>query len=70
MILQGVIYNLWAPLKKLIGFTSLIVEMRQDRNPSLADCGMHPFFSIWTLVVNDCRPDTSIEKSSSVFAWE
>ena len=26
--------------KKLIGFTSLVVELRQDPKPSLADCGM------------------------------
>jgi len=37
--------DLWAPLKNLIGFSSLVVQLQQDPKPSLADCGMpHPFF--------------------------
>jgi len=44
----------------LIGFTSLVVELRQDPKPSLADCGMpHPFFfylGFGTYLVNDCCP--------------
>lgn len=43
-------------IKNLIGLTLLVVELGQGSKPLLADCGTPPFFSIWALVLDDCRP--------------